>query len=114
VVNNTFECPAMRKVGPPQFAVWGLPGSDVLLAGNTIGGWRHGLFAEKARVVASGNTVSGYAGAGLRIDRPVGTAVAAGNVFRGEAEQPGVEVTGGDAVTTGNRFEKAKSTPPKE
>ena len=114
VVNNRFECPSLRKVGPPQFAVWGLAGSDVLLVGNTIDGWRHGLFAEKARVVASGNTVSGYAGAGLRIDRPVGSTVAVGNVFRGETEQPGVEVTNGETVTVDNRFEKLKPLPPKK
>jgi parallel beta-helix repeat protein len=114
VVNNTFECPALRKAGPPQLAIWGLPGSDILLAGNTINGWRHGLFVEKARVVASGNTVSGYSGVGLRINQPVGPAVAVGNVFRGEIEQSGVEVTGGDAITTDNRFEKVKPTPPKK
>lgn len=39
-IDNRFECPAPRKGGPPQFAVWGLPGSSIELRDNRIAGWR--------------------------------------------------------------------------
>lgn len=61
IVNNRFECPRLRKGGgPPQFAVWGLPGCDIVFLENKVRGWRHALFAEKAAVNASYNQVSDY------------------------------------------------------
>ena len=47
----------LRRGGPPNFAIWGLPGSEIALQENKINGWRHGLHATKASVVATANIV---------------------------------------------------------
>ena len=57
---NEFDGTSLRKVGPPNFAIWGLPGSDVTMTGNKIHGWRHALHASEARVSASNNAVSEF------------------------------------------------------
>ncbi|MBT8459974.1 MAG: right-handed parallel beta-helix repeat-containing protein [Boseongicola sp.] len=44
VKGNTFKCPAPRKGGPPQFAVWALEGSKVEFTDdNTVEGWREAV-----------------------------------------------------------------------
>lgn len=44
VKGNTFKCPAPRKGGPPQFAVWALAGSTVGFADdNMVEGWREAV-----------------------------------------------------------------------
>ncbi len=41
VCGNQFDCPAPRKGGPPQFAVWALEGSSTTMTDdNQIEGWR--------------------------------------------------------------------------
>lgn len=59
-VNNRFEGLALRKFGPPNFAVWALGGSDVTLANNRMSTWRHGLFADGAQVNVTGNQISNF------------------------------------------------------
>jgi hypothetical protein len=104
-MRNTFLCTAPRKAGPPSFGVWGLPGSDLVLVGNTFKDWRHALQADRAAVTASDNSVSGHSQAGFRIDRPSSRATIVGNVF---ADEPGVIVTGGEAILENNRVAKPK------
>jgi hypothetical protein len=109
VVNNRFECPSLRKGGgPPQFAVWGLPGADILFEGNRVSGWRHALQADKAAVAASNNTVADYWQAGIRVNQPTAPVVAVGNVFYSEAGHPGVVAGGALGIVENNRVEKTK------
>ena len=60
LIGNTMEGLGVRKVGPPNFAVWALPGSEVTMANNTIANWRHGLFASGAVVSAYGNEIKNF------------------------------------------------------
>jgi hypothetical protein len=51
VCDNQFNCPATRKGGPPQNAVWALEGSSLAMTGdNRIQGWRK---QESAAVLVS-------------------------------------------------------------
>ncbi len=107
--NNTFESPALRAGGgPPQFAVWGLPGSSIVFTGNTVRGWRHGLSADKATVTANENRITNYGQVGIKITNPTTTAVIVGNRFESETDREGVNVTGGQAIVENNRVEKPK------
>lgn len=107
VVNNTFDCPSQRKGGgPPQFAVWGLPGADIVFTGNSVSGWRHALFAEKGTLIATHNKVSNYWQIGIRVNQPTAAVTAIANVFTSELEHPGVVISGAQGVVEGNRVEK--------
>lgn len=77
--HNEFAGTSLRKVGPPNFAVWALPGSDVTMIANKIHHWRHGLHATKARVVVTANTVSHFHGTAFSIQKPVHPANVYGN-----------------------------------
>lgn len=108
VTNNTFESIMLREAGPPQFAVWGLPGADVVFTGNQVSGWRHALVAEKARVTACDNRVANYGTVGIKLTQPVGTPVLIGNVFESDRDREGINVTGGEAIAHRNRVESPK------
>ena len=110
---NRFECPALREGGgPPQFAVWGLPGADIVFTGNTVRGWRSALAAEKATVTARDNRVAHYGAVGIKIDQPVGKPVITGNVFESERDKTGFTVFGGEAVVEDNRVERNTEAKP--
>jgi hypothetical protein len=112
---NTFESPALRAGGgPPQFAVWGLPGSHINFSGNTVRGWRHALLADKAVVTASDNRIANYGQVGIKITNPTATAVIVGNSFESETDREGVNVTGGQAIVENNRVEKPKPSGAKD
>lgn len=111
IVNNTFEGLGLRKVGPPQFAVWGLPGSDIRFVDNKVSGWRHALYAEKAAVLASSNRVSDYWQVGIRVKQPTAPVAAIGNVFTSDVGQAGVDIEGDQGLIENNRVEKVRSTP---
>ena len=50
VKGNTFRCPAPRKGGPPQFAVWALKGSKVEFTDdNTVEGWREAVVGPREK-----------------------------------------------------------------
>lgn len=110
VVNNKFECPSLRKGGgPPQFAVWGLPGADIVFIGNTVTGWRHALSADQpAGVTAAYNTISDYWQAGIRVNQSKTPVVAIGNVCYSDTEKTGVTITGAQGIVENNRVEKGK------
>lgn len=105
---NTFEAPALRAGGPPQFAVWGLPGSHINFSGNTVRGWGQALSADKAAVTANENRIANYGQVGIKITNPTTTAVIVGNSFESETDRAGVNVTGGQAIVENNRVEKSK------
>ncbi|MCA9245506.1 MAG: right-handed parallel beta-helix repeat-containing protein [Planctomycetales bacterium] len=70
--NNRFVGEQLRRVGPPNVAVWALPGADVELIANQFDSWRHALQATEARVRAVNNTVANFHRAAFVIERPVG------------------------------------------
>jgi hypothetical protein len=106
VTNNTFDCPTLRAGGPPQFAVWGLPGSDIVFTGNKVSGWRHALLAVKSSITANDNRITNYGSVGIKLDQPVGTPVVVGNMFESERDRIGVTITGGHGILDNNRVEK--------
>lgn len=57
---NRFIGTSLRKAGPPNFAVWALPGSSVFLTENTMTDWRHALHGTESTVHVSGNTVERF------------------------------------------------------
>lgn len=79
VDNNEFAGTSLRRVGPPNFAIWGLAGADITMSGNTIHGWRHALLATEATVSASGNRVSNFHNTALVIQQPKRPADVYGN-----------------------------------
>jgi hypothetical protein len=76
---NEFVGTSLRRGGPPNFAIWALPGSDVTMTGNKIDSWRHGLHATEASVSATNNTVSNFHRAAFVIQKPKSPANAYGN-----------------------------------
>ena len=107
VVNNAFDCPTLRKGGgPPQFAVWGLPGADIVFTANKVNGWRHALVAEKAGVNASFNQIAGYWQVGIQVKQPSAPVTALRNRFESESEHPGVQIDGSQGIVTDNRVAK--------
>ncbi|TWT60610.1 right-handed parallel beta-helix repeat-containing protein [Rubinisphaera italica] len=105
VTNNTFDCPALREGGPPQFAVWGLPGSDIVFIGNTVSGWRHAVQTTKSSVTATDNHISNYGSIGIKVDQPVGTPVVVRNRYESQRDRIGVSITGGHAILEDNLVE---------
>lgn len=107
VTNNTFDS-TLREAGPPQFAVWGLPGADVVFTGNQVSGWRHALVAEKAQVTACDNRIAKYGTVGIKVTQPIGSTVLIGNVFESNRDREGVAISGGEAIVHDNRAEPPK------
>ena len=73
VENNDFDGTSLRKAGPPNFAIWALPGSRVTLTGNKVSGWRHALQSSEGHVTATKNTVSNFHRAAFVIQKPAST-----------------------------------------
>ena len=106
---NRFEGTALRKMGPPNFAIWALEGSKVTMSHNHVTSWRHALHASAAAVTADNNTVSNFFRAAFVVSKPSGPA----NVFDNTAvsDNPDDEVVSidGDAgVVTGNQLRRPK------
>jgi hypothetical protein len=76
---NRFNGLNMRPKGPPSHGVWALPGAEVVFDGNTVDGWRHAVFADRAKLVARGNQVTGFPAAAFRVRRPVAGSVVSGS-----------------------------------
>lgn len=79
VENNKFVGTSLRRVGPPNFAIWALSGSDVNLLGNKVQGWRHGLHATEANVSVIKNVVSNFHIAAFVIQHSASPANICGN-----------------------------------
>jgi len=111
VTNNTFDCPTLRAGGPPQFAVWGLPGSDIAFTGNKVSGWRHALLASKSSVTASDNHITNYGSVGIKVEQAVGTPMIVGNMFESESDRVCITITGGEAILDNNRVKETLRAP---
>ena len=73
---NHFEGIKLRKMGPPNYAVWALPGSKIEFNDNHVAGWRHAIFADRARIIAKGNRIADVPRSAFRLKKPLqGTAV---------------------------------------
>jgi parallel beta-helix repeat protein len=87
VVKNRFEGLAIRKAGPPNFAVWALPGSTVSMSDNEISTWRHALHASKSEISAIRNTVRSFHRSAFVITEPAKPAHIVGNVAISDDKQ---------------------------
>lgn len=87
--DNEFAGTSLRKVGPPNFAIWALPGSSVAMTGNAIHGWRHALHATESTVSAFKNTVSNFHDAAFVVEKPARPADIYENVVK--SSRPGRE-----------------------
>jgi parallel beta-helix repeat protein len=105
VDNNEFAGTSLRKVGPPNFAIWALPGSVVTMTGNNIHGWRNGLNAMQATVTATGNTVRSFHGAAFVVKDSAAPANVHGNTaISGNPKDQVVSISGATGVTDNNRL----------
>lgn len=68
--HNEFAGTSLRRVGPPNFAIWALPGSDITMNENKIHHWRHALHATQSSVFATSNTVSDFYKAAFVVQQP--------------------------------------------
>lgn len=101
--NNRFEGTSLRKVGPPNFAIWGLKDSSVTMRGNQIAGWRHALHSSEGHVIATGNTVSNFHRAAFVIEKPASEIqVAENNVTIGSPSDQVCLVDGKPAAAESN------------
>ncbi len=80
VENNDFVGTSLRRVGPPNFAIWALPGADVTMIDNQVDSWRHALHASDATVVAIKNNVSNFHNTPFMIQNPKTPANVSGNI----------------------------------
>ncbi|MCP4172847.1 MAG: right-handed parallel beta-helix repeat-containing protein [Fuerstiella sp.] len=64
-VHNDLVGTSLRKVGPPNFAVWALPGADITMTDNTARNWRHALHATESMVHARRNRIESFHGAAI-------------------------------------------------
>ncbi|MCA9119114.1 MAG: right-handed parallel beta-helix repeat-containing protein [Planctomycetales bacterium] len=95
ISKNIFEGTSLRKGGPPNFAVWALPGSRVTMSENRIRGWRNALHATESTVTATGNTVSQFHKAAFVLQQPTARAIIAGNqIFSGDEKDVTLMVNG--------------------
>ncbi|MHC4875400.1 MAG: right-handed parallel beta-helix repeat-containing protein [Planctomycetota bacterium] len=70
---NQFDGTSLRRVGPPNFAIWGLKGSKVTMTGNKVTGWRHAVHSSEGHVAATGNSVKNFHRAAFSIQKPAST-----------------------------------------
>ncbi len=71
VDGNEFAGTSLRKVGPPNNAIWALPGSEVTMTNNNIHSWRHALQASEATIIATNNKVTDFYGNAFVIEKPI-------------------------------------------
>jgi hypothetical protein len=57
---NRFVGKKMRPVGPPNFGVWALGGSNVTVRDNQFSDWRNAVHASQAQTLIQSNQVSGF------------------------------------------------------
>jgi hypothetical protein len=108
VKNNRFHGNGPRKGGPPNFAIWVRDGSEVTFSDNQVKGWRHALFASKAKqVTANDNQVRSFLGTALVIRDSEKPTTAKGNrVFTDDPKAQAIEISGPTAIVTGNQVDK--------
>ncbi len=103
--NNQFIGTSLRAGGPPNFAIWALPGSDVTMTANNIHGWRHALHATEATVSASKNTVNNFHNAAFVVQQPTSPADIYGNVaISKDPKAKVIRIDGATGVVADNKL----------
>jgi hypothetical protein len=103
---NSFPGLTLRKVGPPNFAVWALEGAKVTLTDNSFSTWRHALHATKAEVIVRDNKINDFHQSAFVINSPSKPPVIAGNVAVSSDRKAQVGMLDGKPVDAGdNRVE---------
>ncbi|HIE98533.1 MAG TPA: DUF1565 domain-containing protein [Planctomycetes bacterium] len=90
LVNNELVGTSQGKNGPTNFAVWGLPGSDITMTGNTARHWRYALQATESTVHVSLNHVEDFRSAAFVIRNAPNSVGVFGNTA--VSETPGDDV----------------------
>jgi hypothetical protein len=105
VVDNKFEGLTLRKGGPPNFAVWALPNSEVALSENKISSWRHALHASQSTVSAENNIVRIFHKAAFVVQKPKVPARIVGNtIFTDDPNDLAVMIDGEANVVEENEL----------
>ncbi len=104
--NNEFAGTSLRKAGPPNFAIWALPGSQVTLTGNKVTSWRHALQSSEGHVTAIKNTISNFHRAAFVIQKPASPPKISSNTVVTEDESDNVSlIDGKPAASDANNVE---------
>lgn len=115
--NNRLSGVALRKSGPPNFAVWALSNSDVTITDNLMIRWRHALLASDASVKVSRNEIREFHQTAIVIQSPNPSAQVSGNsAYSSNPNDKVLQVTGGDADANDNRLittDQPKPRPPR-
>lgn len=104
---NRIDSPGMRPSGPPNNAVWALPGSQVTLQSNTFHNWRFALHATKSKVRALENTASGFHRTAFVVKAPAAPSVLIRNVAVSSDPDATVVDADGDGLIESNSLEEA-------
>ncbi|MEO1826208.1 MAG: right-handed parallel beta-helix repeat-containing protein, partial [Roseibacillus sp.] len=104
--NNIIRGRKLRPNGPPQFGVWALPGSSLLMSGNSFKTWRHALYASGSNVTATDNTAETFVGVAYVVARPSAPATVSGNVaITANPKDSIVKVDNEQGMVSNNRME---------
>ena len=105
VFNNEFVGTSLRRIGPPNNAIWALPGSVVTMTANKINGWRHGLHATETRVNVSNNTVSNFHGSAFVVQKSIAPANIHHNIAISQnPADKAVSISGETGIVSNNKL----------
>ena len=105
VSGNTIIGEGPRKVGPPNFAAWVHPKSDLTFNDNKVQKWRHAILANNAKAVtAKNNTVSDFWGTAIVVKNSQTPVTITGNqAISKRTSDKVVDVTGESVDLSGNK-----------
>lgn len=110
---NSFEGLTLRKVGPPNFAVWALKGAKVTLSNNSFSNWRHALHATESETLINGNAISSFHKTAFVINKPSQPPFVTGNTAFSADQKALLATIDGEPVETGyNRVQKTSDSKP--
>ena len=110
---NSFHGLTLRKVGPPNFAVWAMEGSKVTLTDNSFSTWRHALHATKADTIVRDNRIEDFHQSAFVINAPSKPPIISGNVAVSSDRQVQVGLLDGKPVDgSDNRVESLMAAAP--
>jgi parallel beta-helix repeat protein len=99
--DNHFDGTSFRTAGPPNFAIWGLKGARVTMAGNRINGWRHALSSSEGHVTAVSNFVRRASKAAFMISKPASPPIVKGNSLESSNRTDVVALLDGEPLAAG-------------
>ena len=105
VSNNTIIGEGPRKGGPPNFAAWVHPKSNLTFNGNKVKKWRHAILSSNAKsVTAMNNEISEFWGTAIVVKNSQSPVTITGNqAITNKSSDKVMEVTGESADLTGNK-----------